>query len=98
MKNANTITILDLEHSFDLNLTSIQQITLFYVELREINLGQTNIGIDSLEFFVKNCSKKLIGLGVNDLPFNNAMLKTLVNRCSALRHLDLEVNSLYIYS
>ena len=43
---------MDLEKSALLGFTKVQQISENYVELREINLGSTNIDTDSINIFI----------------------------------------------
>ena len=94
-QNGKVLKILDLCLCKGLNQTSIQIIVRNCFELREINLGSTNLTEDTIEDLTKNLTQKIekISLGW-ERSVKDEHIKTLVQRCWNLSVLNLQCTSI----
>ena len=77
-----------------LTLDSIQDIMTNCVNLKEVNLSATMLSHDSLDFLVKNITRKIEKLSLRFLFFlGDDHIKTLVNRCTKVNTVSLNIFS-----
>jgi len=94
VQNGQTLQILDLFRCTGLTLESIQIIIGNCWELKEINLCDTCLALDSVDFLVKNITDKIEKLGIGYLPIRIEQIEVLVTRCNKLTSLDLTTTSI----
>ena len=94
-QNGKVLKVLDLCLCKGLNHTSIQTIVRNCVELREINLGSTNLTEDTIDDLTKNLTTKVEKLSLGwERSVKDEHIKTLVQRCWNLSVLNLQCTSI----
>ena len=88
-QNGKTLKILDLDRCSGLDLNSIQAIVQNCVELTEANFAHTKLSKRSIDFLMKNITRKIKKLSLFGLDVSDENINVLVRRCSQLSALSL---------
>ena len=102
LQNRNTLQILDLRASTELNFESIQFIVNNCNELTEINFGRNCNGKhdgtlyeESIKYLANNLSEKVVRLNLGNQKFvRDEHVVKLISRCKKLRELNLDGTSI----
>ena len=90
-RNGQTLTSLSLGECKWISKNSLQVILKHCTQLTQIDLWDTNMSQDSMDFFVNNLSPnvKRISLSSNTENMKDRHIETLVSRCNRITKLDL---------
>ena len=88
-QNGKTLKILDLDRCSGLDLNSIQAIVQNCAELTEANFAHTKLSKRSIDFLMKNITRKIKKLSLFGLDVSDENINVLVSRCSQLSALSL---------
>ena len=90
-RNGQTLTSLSLGDCKWISKNSLQMILKHCTQLTRIDLWDTNMSEDSMDFFVNNLSPKVkkISLSSNIENMKDRHIETLVSRCNRITKLDL---------
>ena len=95
LKNGKTIKVLDLSLCKGLDLESIQLIVRNCLELRELNLEETNLTNESISLLSNELTTKIEKLSLQWLKIvKDEHVVAIVNRCKNLKTLDLAFNTI----
>ena len=95
LKNGKTIKVLDLSSCKGLDLESIQLIVRNCLELRELNLEETNLTNKSISLLSNELTTKIEKLSLQWLKIvKDEHVVAIVNRCKNLKTLDLAFNTI----
>ena len=95
LKNGKTIKVLDLSLCKGLDLESIQLIVRNCLELRELNLEETNLTNKSISLLSNELTTKIEKLSLQWLKIvKDEHVVAIVNRCKNLKTLDLAFNTI----
>ena len=90
-QNGRTLQTLNLCACSELDLESIQMITINCVNLKNVDLSETRLSKDSINFLVKNLTPKVEKLSLGYLKnLKDEHVKALVARCNKLSVLNLQ--------
>ena len=93
LKNGKTIKVLDLSLCKGLDLESIKLIVRNCLELRELNLEETNLTNESISLLSNELTTKIERLSLHLLKIvKDEHIVAIVNRCKNLIALDLAFN------
>ena len=93
LKSGKTIKVLDLSLCKGLDLESIQLIVRNCLELRELNLEETNFTNESISLLSNELTTKIEKLSLHWLKIvKDEHIVAIVNRCKNLKALDLAFN------
>ena len=106
LQNRNTLQILDLKGSTELDFESIQFIVNNCTELTEINVGRNCYGKydgelseESINYLANNLTEKLVRLNLGNQTFvTDEHVMKLIPRCKKLRELNLDGTSITLNS
>ena len=95
LKNGKTMKVLDLSFCKGLDLESIQLIVRNCLELRELNLEETNLTNESISVLSNELTTKIEKLSLHWLKIvKDEHIVAIVNRCKNLKTLDLAFNTI----
>ena len=102
LQNRNTLQILDLKASTELDFESIQFIVNNCTELTEINFGRNcngkyygKLSKESINYLANNLTEKVVRLNLGNQKFvRDEHVVKLISRCKKLRELNLDGTSI----
>ena len=91
--NSKTLKVLDLNGCRGLTLEAVKQIVSHCQELTEINMDNTKLEPESIDFLCNNLTEKIEKLSLFRLKVSDENIKNLLGKCKKISELDLGATS-----
>ena len=93
LHNSKTLKVLDLNGCRGLNLEAVKQVVSHCQELIEINVDNTKLEPESIDFLCNNLTEKIEKLSLFRLKVSDENIKNLLGKCKKIFELDLGATS-----